>query len=129
MAFKKCPRCELNYISDAETYCKVCLREMRGEETREEVELCTVCNEAPAMPGKEVCLFCWKEMQARGEAVEDAEGEPDAISMDDTVDDDIIPEIEEDIPEAEYQEINNDLSLEEMEEDENRDADDDEEDI
>lgn len=126
MGFKKCPRCELNYISDAETYCKVCLREMRGEETREEVELCTVCNEAPAIPGKDVCLFCWKEMQARGEAVEGPEGEEDEMSLDDTVDDDIIPEIEEDIPEAEYQEISNDLSLEEMEEDENKDEDDEE---
>ncbi len=126
MGFKKCPRCELNYISDAETYCKVCLREMRGEETREEVELCTVCNEAPAIPGKDVCLFCWKEMQARGEAVEGPGGEEDEMSLDDTVDDDIIPEIEEDIPEAEYQEISNDLSLEEMEEDENREEDDEE---
>lgn len=128
MGFKKCPRCELNYISDTETYCKVCLREMRGEETREETELCTVCSEAPAMPGKDVCLFCWKEMQARGEAAEDAEGEEDEMGMDDTVDDDIIPEMEEDIPEAEYQEISSDLSLEEIEEDENKDEDDDEED-
>ena len=36
MGFKKCPRCELNYIRDTETYCKVCLREMRGEEPRED---------------------------------------------------------------------------------------------
>ena len=129
MGFKKCPRCELNYIRDTETYCKVCLREMRGEEPREEVELCTVCNEAPAMPGKDVCLFCWKEMQARGDkeaAKED--DEDDDIGLDDAVDDDIMPDVEEeDIPEDEYQQINNDLSLEEMEEEENKEEDDSEE--
>lgn len=124
MGFKKCPRCELNYISDQETYCKVCLREMRGEEAREEVELCTVCNEAPALPGKDVCLFCLKEMQARGEDVEDTS--EDAADMDENMDDDVIPEMEEDIPEAEYREISSDLSLEELEEDESKDEDDDE---
>lgn len=28
MAYKKCPRCELNYIKDTEQYCKVCLVDM-----------------------------------------------------------------------------------------------------
>ena len=34
MGFKKCPRCELNYILDTEKYCKVCMRELRGEELK-----------------------------------------------------------------------------------------------
>ena len=31
MKFVKCPRCELNYITACEKYCKVCLREMKGD--------------------------------------------------------------------------------------------------
>ena len=54
MRLIKCPRCELNYITPEEGYCKVCKREMKGEPQHEEVELCTVCNEHPALPGKEI---------------------------------------------------------------------------
>ena len=57
MTLTKCPRCELNYITPDQKYCKVCLREMKGEGKTEEVELCSICNEAPALPGKDVCLF------------------------------------------------------------------------
>ena len=56
MKLVKCPRCELNYITENEKYCKVCLREMKGESPKDEVELCSVCNEAPALPGRDVCL-------------------------------------------------------------------------
>ena len=132
MGFKKCPRCELNYISDAEMYCKVCLREMRGEETREEVELCTVCNEAPAIPGKDVCLFCLKEMN-KSNNEEETEEETDPVDtntigdMDDVSGmDEIIPEVEEE-DSSEYDEIEQELSLEDVREDEERDADDEEE--
>ena len=62
MTLMKCPRCDLNYITPDQKYCKVCLREMKGEGKTEEVELCSICNEAPALPGKDVCLFCLKEM-------------------------------------------------------------------
>ena len=44
MKLVKCPRCELNYITENEKYCKVCLREMKGESPKDEVELCSVCN-------------------------------------------------------------------------------------
>ena len=93
MRLIKCPRCELNYITEDEGYCKVCKREMRGERQRDEIEMCTVCNEAPALPGK----------------------------------DEIIPEIDEDIPPREYDEIESDLSLEEMEEEEAEDDEDEDE--
>ena len=53
MKLVKCPRCELNYITENEKYCKVCLREMKGEAPKDEVELCSVCNEAPALPGRD----------------------------------------------------------------------------
>ena len=130
MRLIKCPRCELNYITEGEGYCKICKREMKGEPQHEEIELCTVCNEAPALPGKDVCLFCLKEMNANSDREDD---EPEArvdeasLSIDPVSSmDEIIPEINEDIPEREFDEIESDLSLEAMEEEE--DEDDDEED-
>ena len=132
MRLIKCPRCELNYIAPEEGYCKVCKREMKGEKQQDEIEMCTICNEAPALPGKDVCLFCLKEMNANaGRTEDDAEEEPvDEASLGiDPVSgmDEIIPEIDEDIPQREYDEIENDLSLEEMGEDE-AEGDEDEED-
>ncbi len=131
MGLIKCPRCELNYIREEDGYCPICKREMKGEGQTEEIELCTVCNEHPALPGKDVCLFCLKEMNASEAREEDEETEArvDEASLDiDPVSgmDEIIPEIDEDIPAREYDEIESDLSLEEMEEDE-EDGDDEEE--
>ena len=131
MRLIKCPRCELNYIAEGEGYCKVCKREMRGESQAEDIEMCTVCNEAPALPGKDVCLFCLQEMNA-SEDRQDEEPEvrvnEAALDIDPVSSmDEIIPEIDEDIPEREFDEIESDLSLEAME-DEEEEEDDDEED-
>ena len=133
MKLVKCPRCDLNYIREDEKYCKVCLREMKGEPTNDDMELCSVCNAAPALPGKDVCLSCLKEMQSGGgrEEVEDA-----PVSVDESTIglnsvstmDEIIQEIEEDIPANEYGDIQNELSLESVIEDENEDDDEDKDD-
>ena len=133
MNLVKCPRCDLNYIREDEKYCKVCLREMKGEPTNDDMELCSVCNAAPALPGKDVCLSCLKEMQSGGgrEEVEDA-----PVSVDESTIglnsvstmDEILPEIEEDIPANEYGDIQNELSLESVIEDENEDDDEDKDD-
>ena len=130
MRLIKCPRCELNYITEDEGYCKVCKRDMRGERQRDEIEMCTVCNEAPALPGKDVCLFCLKEMNANSERDDEQEVRVDESSL--SIDpvsamDEIIPEIDEDIPPREYDEIESDLSLEEMEEEEAEDDEDEDE--
>ena len=133
MKLFKCPRCDLNYIREDEKDCKVCLRERKGEPTNDDMELCSVCNAAPALPGKDVCLSCLKEMQSGGgrEEVEDA-----PVSVDESTIglnsvstmDEIIPEIEEDIPANEYGDIQNELSLESVIEDENEDEDEDKDD-
>ena len=132
MALIKCPRCELNYIEDGEGYCKICKREMKGESHHEEIEMCTVCNEAPALPGRDVCLFCLKEMNAANNInEEDGEGRVNKSSLGiDPVStmDEIIPEMDEDIPAREYDEIESDLSLEEMGEEEAEDDEDEDED-
>ena len=66
MGYRKCPRCELNYILDAEKMCSVCRRELKGEDDRDEVmELCTECGENPAVPGSELCINCLKGLSRR----------------------------------------------------------------
>ena len=130
MKLVKCPRCELNYITENEKYCKVCLREMKGEAPKDEVEICSVCNEAPALPCRDVCLFCLKEMNGVNTNRDDTEPEETveaaslgAIDPVSTMDE-IIPEIDEDIPSQEFGEIENELSLESVREDEESEADD-----
>ncbi len=135
MKLVKCPRCELNYITETEKYCKVCLREMKGDAPKEEIELCSVCNETPALPGRDVCVFCLKEMNGNDVRTGDhqeAEETVDTsmISGTDSLStmDEIIPEIDEDIPSQEYGEIENELSLESVREEEDQDDDEDEDD-
>ncbi|MBQ9197076.1 MAG: hypothetical protein IJ157_07510 [Clostridia bacterium] len=123
MTLSKCPRCELNYITDGEQYCKICRLEMKGEPVRDEIEMCTMCGEHPAMPGKDVCLFCYKEMNGTENSQEDEEGivvtEDAAIGIDPlSTMDEIIPESDGD---------DGAMSLEALgeEEEENDDLDDD----
>ena len=66
MKLIKCPRCDLNYIQENEKLCKVCQRELKGSQVEDEMELCSVCNAAPALPGRDVCLSCLKEMASGG---------------------------------------------------------------
>lgn len=132
MNLVKCPRCDLNYIREDEKYCKVCLREMKGEKHADEMELCSICNEEPALPGKDVCLFCLKEMNKSNNA-EETETETENVDTNTIGDmdavsgmDEIIPEVEEEDG-TEYEEIDQELSLEDVREDEEREAAEDEE--
>ena len=134
MNLVKCPRCDLNYILDTEKLCKVCLREMKGNHVEDEMEMCSVCNAAPALPGHDVCLSCLKEMNSGNT---DQDIEENASSVDESAIglnsvsnmDEIIPQIHEDIPEGEFGDIENELSLESVIEEEEKDADEEEEDI
>lgn len=135
MKLVKCPRCDLNYIREDEKYCKICLQEMKGESRSEEIELCSICNEEPALPGKDVCLFCLREMN-KSNNPEETEPEAEAENVDTTTIgdmdavsgmDEIIPEVEEE-EDSQFGEIDQEMSLEDVREDEERDADDEEED-
>ena len=133
MKLVKCPRCDLNYIQEGEKYCKVCFRELKGEQAQEEMELCSICNASPALPGKDVCLSCLKEMQ-QGSTDDDTgeeheTGDETSIGLNSvSTMDEIIPQVHEDIPEREYGEIESELSLESVIEDEQKDDDDDDHD-
>lgn len=91
MGFIKCPRCELNYIRDTEHFCSVCLREMKGDEQEETIEMCSICGENPVMPGKDVCQTCYKEMNhQQGIEADDTTADKDevqaSIELDDVTD-------------------------------------------
>lgn len=124
MKLVKCPRCDLNYITEKEKYCKVCLREMSGETSKEDVELCSICNETPSLPGRDICLFCLKEMH--GDDAADAKEAGDAAPAEALSDmesvstmDEIIPGMEDaDMEEKEYGEEGNEMSLERVREEE-----------
>ena len=103
------------------------MREMKGGQQHDDMELCSVCNAAPALPGHDVCLSCLKEMNHNDsdeneteepEAVEEKIGMNSVSTMDE-----IIPQIHEDIPEREYGEIESELSLESVIEDEQSEED------
>ncbi len=135
MNLVKCPRCDLNYIREGEKFCKICLQEMKGESRSEEIELCSICNEEPALPGKDVCLFCLREMN-KSNSNDDTDTGNETESVDTTTIgdmdavsgmDEIIPEVEEEEA-GEFGEIDQEMSLEDVREDEERDADDESED-
>ncbi len=135
MKLVKCPRCDLNYIREDEKYCKICLQEMKGESRSEEIELCSICNEEPALPGKDVCLFCLREMN-KSNSTEETDTGAETESVDTTTIgdmdavsgmDEIIPEVEEEETD-EFGAIDQEMSLEDVREDEERDADDESED-
>ncbi|MEG2718560.1 MAG: hypothetical protein RSA55_03385, partial [Clostridia bacterium] len=116
MKLVKCPRCDLNYIQETEKLCKVCLREMKGEQISDDMELCSVCNAAPSLPGRDVCLSCLKEMNAGSSSDHDDETpivDENTIGINSvSTMDEIIPQIHEDMPENEFGEMENELSLE-----------------
>ena len=130
MSFVKCPRCELNYMQEGEQFCSVCMREEKGEAKDEYLELCSVCGENPVFPGKDLCLFCLKEMGKVDETVRQEEAGNDGAPLElGTASnmDEITLDIEPDIPPREFGEITRELSLQEAMEEEEEDEEDDEE--
>ena len=117
MAFVLCPRCELNYMSDKDTYCSICMQEVRGIAPREEVELCSICNENPALPGKDVCAECLREMENREK---DEPTDEDAVDNGDDMDE-MLPM--DDADDQSFGDMENALSLESVREDEEREGD------
>ena len=139
MFFEKCPRCDLNYITASEKYCKVCMREMKGDNAQDEIEMCSVCSENPVLPGRDICLFCLKEMGSqastatRGDDAGDGEEQVDTRAITDLEDVssmDEIPEVDTDIPTGEFEKMAGEISsLESMREEEAEDDDEDEDDL
>ncbi|MFH1879661.1 MAG: hypothetical protein ABIK64_02570 [Bacillota bacterium] len=125
---KKCPRCELNYIADDEKLCKVCIREIKGGQKQDEIEPCSICNAAPALPGKDICLGCYKELHSH-----QTSDRKRPVSVDEEIElssastmDEMIPTVKEELEHADFEDEDADLSLETIIEEE-ADEDEDEE--
>lgn len=118
---KKCPRCELNYIADDEKLCKICIREIKGGQKQDEIEPCSICNAAPALPGKDICLGCYKEIHNH-----QTSERKHSVSVDDEIElssastmDEIIPNVKDELEDADFENEDVDLSLETIIEEEN----------
>ena len=112
--YKKCPRCEINYILENEDYCEICKQELKGarlsadvesdDEDEEDADLCPVCRKNYLNDGEKVCSAC-----ARTD-------EYDNSSLTDDID-----EEEPDVPDEDIDSSDEDdweLSLEEMQDEE-----------
>ena len=133
MKLSICPRCELNYITESEKYCKVCLQEMHSRSRNDEIELCSVCNEEPALPGRDVCLNCLREMGGSLGTTHSTDTDNDGTmdsgtlgGMDSVVTmDEIIPEIEDELSNHDFAESDDEhISLESIREEEDEEDDD-----
>ncbi len=108
--YKKCPRCELNYILETEDYCPVCKDELKGivtndlELEEEYTKICPRCGVNLVSDDAEYCETCRAEM-AEIASIHDAEdavwgrGDGDTVSLDELgeseMDEDIAAEIED----------------------------------
>ncbi len=64
MIYKKCSRCQLNYVTADRELCDICLREMRGEKDDFDDSLCDICpfcEKYPLVDGEEMCRHCRKK--------------------------------------------------------------------
>lgn len=62
--YKKCPRCELNYIKEEEDYCQVCKTEMKlapDDSLSDDMELCPVCGQNFMSVDQVMCDDCAKK--------------------------------------------------------------------
>ena len=106
------------------------VQEMRGYAAPEEIELCSVCNENPALPGHDVCAQCLREMQNHEEPHEEADEAHETIDAENLSGvesvaemDEIIPDMDESMNNPEFWEMTHTLSLESVREDEEKEQD------
>ena len=100
------------------------MREMKGEGGQDDVEMCSVCNENPALPGRDICLFCLKEMNAQAAESVGAASDDSGDDMDDVGSMDEIQMLPEET-DGEYTKMAGEMtSLEGMQEDEANEDDD-----
>ncbi len=75
--FKKCPRCDINYIPIDQEYCEICTAEMKGikvySEDFDELEpgLCPKCKQNYLNDGEKICASCALEAEKAKSAEQD----------------------------------------------------------
>lgn len=100
--FKKCPRCEINYILEDQEYCEICQQELKGISLAEdndddvETEICPRCRINFLCEGETICESCAaeRELEKEKSIIDDVEPdwkvpEEEAVEDEDLVDDEI----------------------------------------
>ena len=82
--YKKCPRCELNYILADQELCQVCLTELKlaPSEDEEDMELCTICGKNLVTVDQVMCDECAKK-RSIDDVVDEGEEEADDVPVSD----------------------------------------------
>ncbi|HHW69889.1 MAG TPA: hypothetical protein GX392_00870 [Clostridiales bacterium] len=135
MAYKKCPRCNLNYIKETDILCKVCVEDLskklgdNGDE--EEYDICPECGENIIRADESMCYDCMveslkedvkKQSKKLDEDEWDIYADDESDSSDDLIiDNDDIDSLEE-LDESEDIELEDEFVAEDMD---NYDEDDD----
>ena len=75
--YKKCPRCELNWIPEDEEYCEICKQELEGKILDDDYDedICPVCGINPLEPGDKMCAECRAKAERLGKD-DEYESEP-----------------------------------------------------
>ena len=77
----KCPKCELNYMSDDAECCEVCRKMLHGTD-EEEFEICPECGKA-FNTGKEMCNRCLQKLDEQREEEYDPSSDDEIVEEED----------------------------------------------
>ena len=83
--YKKCPRCELNYILADQDLCQVCLTELKlapSDDEEEDMELCTLCGKNLITVDQVMCDECAKR-RSIDDVVDEGEEEQEDVPVSD----------------------------------------------
>ena len=119
--YKKCPRCELNYIPEDEEYCLVCKAELKlTDELNDDLELCPICGVNFVSVDQPMCEEC-----AKKRTLDDVVDEVDPSTENDEDWEEQKTETIDDLPADDDVEL---VSFSDLEDDEDDDDDDDDDD-
>lgn len=100
MAYKKCPRCSLNYIKNTDVLCRICLEEvgnaLRSNDEEEEYDFCPECGEHIIKVGEEMCYQCMIELNKEEADLEKNKGDEWDKVHDEDADDEFFDQDEDD---------------------------------
>lgn len=82
--YKKCPRCELNYILQEQEYCPICLAEMKlAPAEDDDLELCSICGKNLITVDQVMCEECEKKRSSIDDVVDDNDSDDEDKGLDD----------------------------------------------
>lgn len=127
MAYKKCPRCSLNYIKDTDVLCKVCMEDVgkvlrSDDDDEEEYDICPECGENIIRVGEEMCYSCMMEdlkqdVKKDIYLSEDTDDSDEDLIIDDDEDLDALEELEELEESEDLAIIDEDFDMDDLDED------------